>query len=87
MLWNKSFLNPFLLPQDYDICEHASISKHEFLQKLKVNHTDSQSIEKSTRKQRESKEWKEHRKNRFISTSVHKVFIRKKNRYMIQTNR
>ena len=41
MLWNKSFLNPFLLPQDYDICEHASISKHEFLQKLKVNHTES----------------------------------------------
>ena len=35
-----------------DISEHASISKHKFLQKLKVAHTKS--IEKSTRKQRES---------------------------------
>ena len=67
------------LDWDYDICEHASISKHEFLQKLKVNHTESQSVEKSTRKQRESKEWKEHRKNRLTSTSAHKIFIRKKN--------
>ena len=56
------------LDWDYDICEHASISKHEFLQKLKVNHTESQSVKKSTRKQRESKEWKEHRKNRLTST-------------------
>ena len=63
----------------YDICEHASISKHEFLQKLKVNHTESHSVEKSTRKQRESKEWKEHRKSRLTSTSAHKIFIRKKN--------
>ena len=39
----------------------------------------SQSIEKSKRKQRESKEWKEHRKNRLTSTSAHKIFIRKKN--------
>ena len=67
------------LDWDYDICEHPSISKHEFLQKLKVNHTESQSIEKSTRKQRESKEWKEHRKNRLTSTSALKIFIRKKN--------
>ena len=36
------------LDWDYDICEHASISKHEFLQILNVNHTESQSIEKST---------------------------------------
>ena len=44
------------LDWDYEICEYAPISKHEFLQKLKVNHTiESQSIEKSTRKQRESK--------------------------------
>ena len=64
---------------DYDICEHASISKHKFLQKVKVNHTESQYVEKSTRKQRESKEWKEHRKNRLTSTSAHKIFIRKKN--------
>ena len=41
------------LDWDYDICEHASISKHEFLQKLKVNHTESQSVKKSTRKQME----------------------------------
>ena len=34
---------------DYDICEHASISKHKFLQKVKVNHTESQYVEKSTR--------------------------------------
>ena len=40
------------LDWDYDICEHASNSKHEFLQNLKVNHTEDQSIEKSTRKQR-----------------------------------
>ena len=46
------------LDWDYEFCEHASISKHEFLQKLKVNHTESQSIEKSTRNQRESKRWK-----------------------------
>ena len=46
------------LDWDYEFCEHASISKHEFLQKLKVNHTASQSIEKNTRKQRESKNWK-----------------------------
>ena len=52
MLWKKNFLNPFLLDWDYDICEHASISKHEFLPKLKVDHTESQSIEKRTRKQR-----------------------------------
>ena len=44
------------LDWDYDICECASISKYEFLQKLKVNHTESLSIEKSTKKQRESKE-------------------------------
>ena len=43
------------LDWDYGICEHASISKHEFLQNLKVTHTESQSIEKSTRKQSESK--------------------------------
>ena len=67
------------LDQDYDICEHASISKHEFLQKLKVNHTESQPIEERTRKQRESKEWKEHRKNRLTFTSANKIFIRKKN--------
>ena len=36
------------LDWDYDICEHASVSKHEFLQILNVNHTESQSIEKST---------------------------------------
>ena len=70
----------------YHICEQfpsilvifASISKHEFLQKLKVNHTESQSIEKSTGKQRESKEWREHTKNRLTSTSANKIFIRKK---------
>ena len=39
---------------NYDISEHASISKHKFLQKLKVAHTKRQSIEESTRKQRES---------------------------------
>ena len=44
------------LDWDYDICEHASVSKHQFLQKLKVNHTESQSVEKSRREQRESKE-------------------------------
>ena len=53
--------------------KHASsISKHEFLQKLKVNCNETQSTEKSTRKQRESKEKKEHRKNRLTSTSAHK---------------
>ena len=51
------------LDWDYNICEHNSISKHEFLQKLKVSHTESKFIEKSTRKQSESKEWKEHRKH------------------------
>ena len=34
---------------DYDIFEHALILKHEFLQKLKVNHTESQPIQKSTK--------------------------------------
>ena len=29
------------LDWDYNIWEHASISKHEFLQKLKINHADS----------------------------------------------
>ena len=77
MLWKKNFLNPFLLDWDYDICEHASILKHEFLPKLKVDHTESQSIKKRTRKQRESKEWKEHRKNRLTCTSARKIFIRK----------
>ena len=61
-----------------NICEHGSVSKHEFFQKLKVTHTESQSIEKRTRKQRESKEWKEYRKNRLTSTSAHKILIRKK---------
>ena len=51
MLWNKNFQNPFLLDWDYDICEHASISKDEFLPKLRVNHAENQSIEKRTRKQ------------------------------------
>ena len=55
------------LDWDYNICEHASISKDQFLQKLKVSHTESQSIEKSTRKQRESKG--------LTSTSAHKIFI------------
>ena len=36
-------------------------------------------LKKSTRKQKESKEWKEHRKNRLTFTSDHKIFIRKKN--------
>ena len=67
------------LDWDFNICEHGSISKHEFLQKLKVTHTESQSIEKRTRKRRESKEWKEYRKNRLTSTSAHKVLIRKIN--------
>ena len=40
-----------ILYWDYDICE-------KFLQKLNVNHTESQSIKKSTRKQRESKDGK-----------------------------
>ena len=44
------------LDWNYDICDHVSISKHQLLQKLKVNHTESQSVEKSTIKQRESKE-------------------------------
>ena len=61
---------------DFNICEHGSISK--FLQKLKVTHTESQSIEKRTRKQTESKEWREYRKNRLTSTSAHKILIRKK---------
>ena len=43
------------LDWDFNICEHGSVLKHEFLQKLKVTHTESQSIEKITRKQRESK--------------------------------
>ena len=43
------------LDWNYDICKHGSISKYLFLQKLSVDHTESQSIEKSTRKQRESK--------------------------------
>ena len=66
------------LDWDFNICEHGSVSKHEFFQKLKVTHTESQSIEKRTRKQRESKEWKEYRKNRLTSTSAHKILIRKK---------
>ena len=80
MLRNKNFLNFFSLQNQIgtNICEHASISKHEFLQKLKVNPTKSQSIEKSTRKQRKSKEWEENRKNRLTSTSAHKISIRKK---------
>ena len=65
------------LDWDFNICEHGSVSKHEFLQKLKVTHTESQSIEKRTRKQRGSKEWKEYRKNRLTSTSAHKILIRK----------
>ena len=63
---------------DVNICKHGSASKHEFLQKLKVTHTESQSLEKRTRKQRKSKEWKEYRKNRLTSTSAHKILIRKK---------
>ena len=66
------------LDWDYDTFEHALISKHEFLQKLKVNQTESQSIKKSTRKQSKSKEWKEHRKNRLTSISTHKIPIRQK---------
>ena len=62
------------LDWDFNICEHGSVSKHEILQKLKVTHTESQSIEK----RRESKEWKEYRKNRLTSTSAHKILIRKK---------
>ena len=50
------------LDWDFNICEHGSVSKQEFFQKLKVTNTESQSIEKRTRKQRESKEWKEYRK-------------------------
>ena len=49
-------LSVIKLDWDYDICEHFSILKHQFLQKLKVNHTESQSVEKSKIKQRESKE-------------------------------
>ena len=52
----------------FNICEHGSVSKHEFFQKLKVTHTESQSIEKRTRKRRESEEWKEYRKNILTST-------------------
>ena len=66
------------LDWEYDTCEHALISKHEFLQKLKVNHTESQSIKKNKRKQSKSKEWKKHRKNRLTSTSTHKISIRQK---------
>ena len=51
------------LDWNFNICEHGSVSKHEFLQKLKVTYTESQSIEKRTRKQMESKEWYEYRKN------------------------
>ena len=53
---------PYMLDWDCNICEHCSVSKHEFFQKLKVTHIESQSIDKRTRKQRESKEWKEYRK-------------------------
>ena len=67
------------LDWDFNICEHGSVSKHEFLQKLKVTHTESHSIEKRTRKQRKSKEWKEYRKNRLTSTATHKILITKKN--------
>ena len=66
------------LDWEYDTCEHALISKHEFLQKLKVNHTESQFIKKNKRKQSKSKEWKAHRKNRLTSTSTHKISIRQK---------
>ena len=38
------------LDWDYNICEHASISKHEFFQRLRVNHTDIQCVSKSIRK-------------------------------------
>ena len=33
------------LDWDFNICEHGSVSKHEFFQKLKVTHTESQSID------------------------------------------
>ena len=59
--------------------EYALVSKQKFKQKLKVTDSESQSAEKSIRKQRISKEWKKHRKNRLTSTSVHKIFIRKMN--------
>lgn len=68
-----------ILNWNYDIFEKASTDKVLFLQKLKVTHTECQSIEKETRKQRDSKQWHEYRKNRLTSTSAHKTFIKKKN--------
>ena len=66
------------LDWDCNNCEHSSISIDEFLQKLKVAHTEIQFIEKNTRKQREAKEFQEHRKNRLTSIPAHKNFTGKK---------
>ena len=67
------------LDWDFNIFENASSEKKELLQTLMITHIESQVIEKTTRKQRESIEWQQYRKNRLTSTSAHKVFIRKKN--------
>ena len=75
------------LDWDCDICEHASISKHEFLQNLKVDHAESQSIDKSTGKQREPKEWNQHRVKKMTSTLARNISIRRKLQCIIQTKR
>ena len=48
----------------FDISEHSSISKDDFLRKLKVTHNESQPLEKNERKQKETKEFKKKRKKK-----------------------
>ena len=73
------YLPVVLLDWNFKIFENVTPEKNNFLQTLMITHTESHIIEKSTRKQRESKEWQQYRKNRLTSTPAHKVFIRKKN--------
>ena len=63
----------------FDTNPAKSEEKVNFLGELLVDKEGSHNLEQSTRKQRESLEWKRERKNRVTSTMAHKIFIRKKN--------
>ena len=72
------YLPVVLLDWNFKIFENVTPEKNNFLQTLIIRCTESQIIQETTRKQRESKEWQQFRKNRLTSTSAHKVFIKKK---------
>ena len=62
----------------FDTNPAKSEEKVNFLGELLVDKEGSHNLEQSTRKQRESLEWKRERKNRVTSIMAHKIFIRKK---------